>query len=584
MSQNNNNKFQRRLPSSTASTLRRNRLLDNDSLRMLSMRQTMIKRAMKSFIPRSIIKETLLKRRSDFSDAALTRDFMSFEQPIIHLDRDYHYRRALRVCEKLFRPSQTLRPVHFPDLRYFPATLSVSACAPWTYQHHVKKLLLEKQRDGENTDSRCSYHNLYNEIFTHNRLLIHQIKDGASPFWSPSGDPIPYEFTTVFARSHVVNHDEEDKIRAVFGVPKLLLHAELHFIWPLTEQYINQRVDSPLLWGYETFNGGWRKLLADIDKKHVKYSTALGLDWSQFDKRALHEVVDDIHSIWRSWFDFENGYVPTNFYPNSKTDPERIERLWRWMTHSVKSTPIALPDGKVYTWTRNGIASGFQQTQLLGSFMNTIMLLTILSAANINIESKNFYLRVLGDDSLILLSEHIPEHELENFLITLATISQKRFNCKLNVKKSKIGHSINDINVLSYSHKNGIAYREESDLLSHLYFPERSFEIRTLPSSCVGIAYATMGSSKRVYNVCNDVFNYSMKWLKRRRLTPRTNTMMKERATNELTLLGNQSLEMPSFDASYSRNYITTSRSSLDKERYWPTLPDSAGGFIFLPY
>jgi len=66
--------------------------------------------------------------------------------------------------------------------------------------------------------------------------------------------------------------------------------------------------------------------------------------------------------MWRSWFDFDKGYEPTNHYPDSRTDPEQIESLWEWMTWNIKHQPIRAASGNMYSWKFNGIASGYQQT------------------------------------------------------------------------------------------------------------------------------------------------------------------------------------------------------------------------------
>jgi hypothetical protein len=45
----------------------------------------------------------------------------------------------------------------------------------------------------------------------------------------------------------MVKSDKPDKIRAVFGVPKLLLMVENMFIWNIQKEYLNKGKGS-LLW------------------------------------------------------------------------------------------------------------------------------------------------------------------------------------------------------------------------------------------------------------------------------------------------------------------------------------------------
>lgn len=132
--------------------------------RLKNNRSKVVIHAMNKFCTPDILAKTTSRRRSDQSDERLMEDFMSFEQSEIKLNRDIHYLRALKVTEKLFRPSKKLRPIHFPDQRYYPWSLSVSAEAPWSYESSVKNILLQKQAEGEITDNRRSFHNLYDEI------------------------------------------------------------------------------------------------------------------------------------------------------------------------------------------------------------------------------------------------------------------------------------------------------------------------------------------------------------------------------------------------------------------------------------
>lgn len=543
-------------------------------------RRQIVLSAIQANCPQQTLDATLRKRRSDSSDERLIADFMQFEQPVHRVKRDYHYLRALRVTTDLFKPTQLLRPIHFVDQRYYPWTLPTSVEAPWSYESGVNDIIRQKQAEGLILDNRRSFHNLYNEVFERNRLLIHLIKDLDSKFWTKDDEPIPYEFTTLHSRAHVVDQTEDDKIRAVFGVTKLLLMAEQHFIWPLQEQYLNGHVNSPMLWGCEMIKGGWRKLW---NKAYAKgpFNTCLSVDWSQFDKRALHEVIDDVHNIWRSYFTFDEGYVPTNFYSHTNTEPERLENLWRWTCYSIKHTPICLPDGKLFAWQRNGIASGFQQTQLLDSFVNTIMILTLLSRTGINIESDNFFIKVQGDDSLTCFPERLFQQQGHQYLERLATLALDYFNAKLNTKKSQISDSLNGIKVLGYANLLMMPRRSDEDLLSHLLYPERSFGLPELAASAVGISWATLGCSRAVYSVCKDVHTF---------LLDKLGVRPKASSFDWLFKMGTATIDdfvierFPTFEEIFNCTFSVAERSTRMKEQLYPTKAESAGGFVFLPY
>jgi hypothetical protein len=157
----------------------------------------------------------------------------------------------------MFRPKRLLKPITFPDLRYYPWTISTSAEAPYTESKYWQDRLVQKQAEGETENARSIFHNLYDEIFHINRQLVHDIKFGRQPFWNKQGEPVPYKWNYLHSRSHMVKADKPDKIRAVFGVPKLLLMVENMFIWNLQREYLNRKPGtSPLLWGFETIRGG----------------------------------------------------------------------------------------------------------------------------------------------------------------------------------------------------------------------------------------------------------------------------------------------------------------------------------------
>jgi len=251
------------------------------------------------------------------------------------------------------------------------------------------------------------------------------------------------------------------------------------------------------------------------------------------------------------------------------------------MCYSIKHTPILLPNGEKYIWRHNGIASGFQQTQLLDSFVNTIMILTLLSKAGVNIESLNFFLKIQGDDSLSCFAERLFQIEDQNFLRRLAELALEYFNAELNIKKSQISDTLNDIKVLGYSNKLMKPYRSDEDLLAHLMFPERSHGLPELASTCVGIAWASLGCSTIVYSVCKDIHSF---------LTDKLMVTPNEKSFSWLLQMGQDEIpdfpieRFPTYDEIYATTYSTNQRDDKAKERLYPTKPLSAGGFIFLPY
>jgi len=571
------------------------------------------KQALK-FFTKEEVDQAASNRRSDYSDEALIADFMSFEQPRHVIPKDTHFWDAFVTTKELFQPNRMLHPVAYPDLRYYPWNLRPSAEAPWTlpsfrfrptlrnvdYESEIPKLrqrldklafwmdptakmkitdyLRIKHALGLTDNASPSFHNLYPEIFHFNRTLIHQIKDGSPPFWN-KGTPVPYYWHTLHARSHVVSKDEPDKIRAVFGCPKLVLQAENMFIWPLQATYLNTEAGR-MLWGREMIRGGWRKLFSEIHEEGNP-STVMTIDWSQFDKRLQFELITFVHMIWRTYFDFSK-YEPTSFYPHASTDPSRIENLWNWMTYIIKYTPICLPNGELWMWLFNGFGSGYQQTQLMDSFANMIMILTVLSALGVNIKSKTFWIRVQGDDSLIRFFEHMHLIYGPGFMDKLSESALYYFNAKLNVKKSEISDRVMNLTVLGYFTRFGLPYRTDEDLLRHLMYPEGPRDWDTLYSSVIGLAYASLGCSERFYSLC--------KYIKEK-MENKDKYILEERPLQWMIrtgLLTEDAVEtiltqpMPSRINLRSTVWIHTPRTNKQKERLWPTEPGSHGNFYFL--
>jgi hypothetical protein len=557
------------------------------------------------------IDQVLTNRRSDFSDEALINDFMRSEQPQHEIPMDFNVTAAIEAVTDHFRPERTLYPVHFPDLRYYPLNLKVSAEAPWTsrtfrfkptYRNvdeeselprlpkdEVDKLphvdghvlvheyLRAKHAHGMIDDSNTSYHNLYNEIFGYNRPLIHQIKEGEAPFWK-DGIPQTYHWNTLHARSHVVGADEPDKIRAVFGATKLLLMAELHFIWPLQATYLNTK-RGRMLWGREMFRGGWKKLFEEMHRRGPP-NTVLGIDWSEFDKRLLHQLITIVHRIWRTYFSFSR-YEPTSIYPDANPrDQRRIERLWEWMCYAILHTPILLPNGQLWEWTRNGFGSGYQQTQLMDTFANAIMIYTCLIALGVNVRAKGFWARFQGDDSIIRFLEQMYRLYGPGFLDMFAATAKRYFNAKLSLKKSEISNMVSGMTVLSYPNMFGLSFRIEEDLLRHLFFPERPQDLGRLAASAMGLCQAAMGSSTRFHNLCKDVWT---RLVVKKDVKPKWKALRwMVRAGYVDTIEALQRTEFPDELELRQRAWIWIPRTEQEKQRQWPTEEGPRNRFYFL--
>jgi len=205
----------------------------------------------------------------------------------------------------------------------------------------------------------------------------------------------------------------------------------------------------------------------------------------------------------------------------------KLERLWKWMTEAILNTPIFLPDGRLYQWRFNGFGSGFQQTQLMDSFCNAIMLLTCLSALGVNIDSPIFWARFQGDDFLVAFLERMFQLYGKNF------------------------------------------FRQERDQ-----------DFTRLAASAVGLAYANCGVSQRFHRLCEFIFNKlvhekgfepnwkAIQWMTRSYIFP---TM--DELKNAL---------FPTIEHLQAMVFTHNPRTKRENNRQWPNPNGKANGFWFL--
>jgi hypothetical protein len=474
-------------------------------------------------------------RRSAWNEDALKKDIEKLNSPYHEVPKDEHYENAIQHVLKLIQPEKPLQPVHFADLRRYKWRLSTNIGAPFASSKHWQRYVKSKLqyfRDGkpftniaerdlfveahrnsqplEITDARMTKHNLYTEAFFVARENIHRIKAGEKT--DRFGNDLRY-WNTAFARQHLVESNEDDKVRLVFGAPFTLLTAELMFIWPLqVHLMLMMGAQSFMLWGFETILGGWYRLRNFFSRYAPAHETFVAIDWSGFDRFARHTVIRDIHQrILRPIFDFAHGYHPTVDYPETSTDKEgnrneqRIENLWNWMTDAVLTIPLLMPDGTMYSFQHSGIFSGYFQTQILDSLYNLVMIFTILSRMGFDLNKVR--IKVQGDDSIFALL-CVFLLTVNSFMTLFKHYAGIYFGSVLNEKKSSISNTLDHMDVLRYKNKNGIPYRDEIQLLAQLRHPERRTDPDAVAARCIGIAYAACGQLPRTYMICEDIYNY----------------------------------------------------------------------------
>lgn len=437
--------------------------------------------------------------RHEVTEELILTDFFSGNVQQHDPPRDQHYLRGLEYTRDLFKPPQPVRPVHILDVQHhYPLKNKPNAEAPFsTEKYFVDKLP---------TGSKTSTGNMKPIIFDYTRRWHHEIKNGEEP-------PHRYFYQMLLhIKTALTTSASPAKARSIFGVPKPWIIAQIMFFWPLFAHYKSHKGSSPLLWGYETFNGGWMRLNYELMHNYLRTSILM-IDWKRFDKYAQFSVLHDIFQIQRSFLDFSRGYVPTHEYPNTdttwdETKEARIQRLWQWTLDAFYETPVLLPNGEVYKRLHAGIPSGLYTTQFLDSMYNCVMLITILSAMEIPL-AKDMIIKLMGDDSLIRLLVCVPPNQHDDFLASMQVTASQYFRSIISVEKSKLTNRPNGAEVLSYVNHNGLPHRDPTALLAQLYHTKaRKPTPGKTMASAVGIAYASCGFDKQVYYVCKDIFAY----------------------------------------------------------------------------
>jgi hypothetical protein len=437
--------------------------------------------------------------RYEVTEELVLQDFFNGDIAKHEVPKDDSYKFALEYTRKQFAPPQRCRPVHIFDVQHhYPMKNRPNAEPPFSTEKRFLSMIPP--------NTKPSTGNMKPIIFNYVRQWHHEIKEDRQP------DHNYFFFMILHLKTALVASSEPPKVRSIFGVPKIHIIAQIMFLWPLFAHYKRNSGSTPLLWGYETFNGGWMRLNHKFFCTNMQ-SSFLMIDWKRFDKYSQFSVIQDLFTIIRSYLDFDNGYVPTQDYPDTQTDwtptkSHRLENLWNWTIKAFFGMPVVLPDGRVYTRKHAGIPSGLYATQYLDSLYNSVMLVTILHSLGI-VFTKEFLQMLMGDDSITKLGLLIPKEEHQLFLASMQEKADYYFASIISMAKSKVSNTLNGTEVLSYTNHNGLPRRELIPLLAQFYHTRaRNPTPAKTMASAIGFAYASCGFSDRVLYVCKDIYNF----------------------------------------------------------------------------
>ncbi|ASA47452.1 RdRp [Wilkie partiti-like virus 2] len=430
-------------------------------------------------------------KRAEITNESLISDLYRNNGPGVPHCQDVSYIRALKLLSsKLLDNGEKLKTVHFTAVRMYDLNKSGSAELPYVEDAEFINYVHSRFRLGEIENLSLSKGNGWNMILEKERIKIHQIKDKRLPFIKMVHD------TRMHARSHLTTVEKADKVRAVYGVCCTIILAEIMILWPLINR-IKSMNDPFIAWGFETFRGGLQK----IRERVCEYDVHLNLDFSTFDKLIPFWLIDDIHQVWKENYEIGPYYEDDPRYPRPKTTPERINNIWEFVNFSTKHTPYRAPDGSRYLRKHSGIASGQLQTQLLGSCVNYVIIVSAL--LDFGLSEDQFKVYVMGDDSLISI-RYVNDPKI--ILSHISVYVKHNFNAIVNPDKCSISVGPDSIQFLGYKFKDGAITRVNNDLLAKLVYPEKAhFTLESTKSRAAGILLANLGYDLDIHVICCNI-------------------------------------------------------------------------------
>lgn len=250
------------------------------------------------------------------------------------------------------------------------------------------------------------------------------------------------------------------KVRTVWGYPFELTLLEGQYAQPIIDAYSHR--DSPMFIGRTAF----KQLPMFIDGLFL-YGDACGLDWSGFDAVHGRIIIKEAFSIVRS-----NLWL---------TEEEALEM--DLIEYYFVNTPVVMPDGNMYI-KHIGIPSGSFFTQLIGSIINFIVIITLMLKHWNGVWTR---IKVLSDDSVFTVPILIDKdgNRIGNVMdLELWASSAKRlFGLVLNRQKTFLASVPEEIEFLGRSSTVGSGLRDETRILRLALYSEYSVDTPELSLS-----------------------------------------------------------------------------------------------------
>lgn len=482
-------------------------------------------------------------RRSDVSEEAILKDFFDGDVEPFDIVSDHHLVAGLNDLYLRFAPPRPALPVHLCDVEHhYPYKWNVNAEPPFatdayfldnrklygdfwdeesqTWSRYVNPVDMERRLGLQPKESLLAtvtpakFGFMKEQVFSWTRRWLHIVKNGFKETAGLSSLTYlkdRYIFPMLLhTKTAIVKKDDPDKMRTIWGCSKPWIIADTMLWWEYIAWMKLNPGSTPMLWGYETFTGGWFRLNAELHCGFIKKSFVT-LDWKRFDKRAYFSLIAQIMTVARRFLDFTKGYSPTKDYPAypdwDDNKASRLDNLYSWTLENLFHAPIVLPNKDMYSRKFAGIPSGLFITQLLDSWYNYVLLATLLHCMGYN--PAHCIIKVQGDDSIIRLCVLLPPNVHEVFLLRLSELALNRFNAVVSVEKSEIRNRLDGCEVLSYRNNRGLPHRDEIAMLGQFYHTKAKNPTPEITmAQAIGFAYASCGNHRRVYMVLKDIWDF----------------------------------------------------------------------------
>lgn len=389
--------------------------------------------------------------RSPVTQKLIKRDLFEFNNTSEMPDSKY-FKLAVNETRLAFRLPQPVPMLHINDI--FQEDLPIwsrSPGLPWKDIGYKTKDDIRKDPDAIRSI----------------RKFWHLVKYGAN---------IKAPDCCAFVRSHLAKYPDR-KVRAIWGYPATMTFGEAVFALPLTQAY--QKISSPLAYGYEVGNGGFRR----VKNEFSPFKYYMGLDFTKFDKTVPAWLVEIAFCILIENVDLKH------YRDHGVADIRCSWTMYEYIKDYFINTTIRLANGDRYQ-KDSGVASGSYFTQLVDSVINYLLITWFCMEQDLSINK----MLVLGDDSLVGLPRR-PD------LDKMCKLAQS-IGMDINLRKSCQSDDLNAIKFLGYRINDCRPMKDRNDWLAALYFPERpDEEWDDVASRALGLYYANQGVDHYMHNM-----------------------------------------------------------------------------------